>query len=68
MSIEFISNELEYNDDSDEKNNSYENNYPNNSKFHHQKNLWESISTFYSLNKIDDKEINFPNIQCLYQS
>jgi hypothetical protein len=39
MSIEFISNELEYNDDSDEKNNSYENNYPNNSIFHHQKNL-----------------------------
>jgi hypothetical protein len=26
------------------------------------------MSTFYSLNKIDDKEINFPNIQCLYQS
>lgn len=26
------------------------------------------MSTFYSLNKIDDKEINSPNIQCLYQS
>ena len=68
MSIEFNSNELEYNDDSDEENNSYENNYPNNSKFQHQKNLGESMSTVYSLNKIEDKEINFQNIQCLYQS
>ena len=68
MSIEFNSNELEYNDDSDEENNSYENNYPNNSKFQHQKNLGESMSTVYSLNKIEDKEINFQSIQGLHQS
>jgi hypothetical protein len=68
MSIEFNSNELEYNDDSDEENNSYENNYPNNTKFQPQKNLGESMSTVYSLNKIEDKEINFQNIQGLHQS